>query len=95
MKIDANLVEEVAFISRLELSQAEKESFPRQLSQVFQYVERLCEVDTEGVEPTIHVIPTENVFREDKVRPSLPQKEALRNAPDKEDGYFKVPRIVE
>src|SRR5207247_1515355 len=59
------------------------------------HMDQLKEVDTEGVEPTATVLPTENVFREDAVKPSLTQERALANAPDQADGFFRVPKILE
>jgi len=92
MKMD---VEKVARLARLELSEEEKATFGSQLEQILTYMEQLNRLDTSGVEPTSHAIPVYNVFREDEVRPSLPQEEVLAIAPDEEDGHFKVPRIIE
>jgi len=92
MKMD---IEKVARLARLELSEKEKETFGNQLEQVLTYMEQLNRLDTAGVEPTSHAIPIYNVFREDEVRPSIPQEEVLTIAPDEEDGHFKVPRIIE
>jgi aspartyl-tRNA(Asn)/glutamyl-tRNA(Gln) amidotransferase subunit C len=88
-------VEHVAKLARLELSEDEKVNFARQLSAIFTYMDQLKAVDTAGVPPTATVLPTENVFRDDDVRPSLPQEKALANAPDQADGFFRVPRILE
>jgi len=92
MKMD---VEKVARLARLELSEEEKATFGSQLEQILTYMEQLNRLDTSGVEPTSHAIPVYNVFREDEVRPSLPQEEVLAIAPDEEDGHFRVPRIIE
>lgn len=92
MKIE---IEKVARLARLELSEEEKKRFGQQLDQVLTYMEQLNRLDTSGVEPTSHAIPLVNVFREDEVTASLPREEILRNAPDQEEGYFKVPRIIE
>ena len=88
-------IEKVARLARLELSEEEKVTFGSQLEQILTYMEQLNRLDTSGVEPTSHAIPVSNVFREDEVRPSLPQEEVLAIAPDEEDGHFKVPRIIE
>ncbi len=93
--IDINTVKRMAFLSRLEISDSEAKEFSLQLSETLNYVHKLNELDTEDIEPTIHVLPLKNVLREDKVRPSLTQERALMNASCKEDGYFKVPKIVE
>ncbi|EGO65562.1 Asp-tRNA(Asn)/Glu-tRNA(Gln) amidotransferase subunit GatC [Acetonema longum] len=88
-------VEHVALLSRLELDQQETGKFTGQLNAILEYVEVLKKVDTDGVEPTAHVLPLKNVLRQDAVRPSLPRDLALSNAPEQEDGYFKVPKIME
>jgi len=95
VEISKEQVEHVAKLARLEVSEDEKAMFARQLSAILTYMDQLKEVDTEGVEPTATVLPTENVFREDAVRPSLTQDRALANAPDQADGFFRVPKILE
>ena len=85
----------VAVLSRLEVPEQDKEKNLRQLDSFLQYVDNLSKVDTDRVEPLAHVLPIHNVFREDEVRPSLDRELALSNAPLKEDGYFKVPKILE
>jgi len=95
VKISRKEVEHVALLGRLALSEVEAEDFTRQLNQIFEHFEKLNELDTSQVEPTSHVLQMQNVFRQDQVRPSLPVDEVLANAPDREDGYFRVPRIVE
>jgi aspartyl-tRNA(Asn)/glutamyl-tRNA(Gln) amidotransferase subunit C len=92
MKMD---IEKVARLARLDLSEGEKETFGNQLEQILNYMEKLNQLDTTGVEPTSHAIPIHNVFREDEVKPSFPQEEVLGIAPDEEVGHFKVPRIIE
>ena len=95
MEISKGQVEHVAKLARLEVSEDEKAMFSRQLSAILTYMDQLKEVDTEGVEPTATVLPTENVWREDAVKPSLTQEQALANAPDQADGFFRVPKIIE
>jgi len=95
MKITIKEVEHVARLARLELTEAEKEQMRAQLDSILSYIEKLNELDTSAVEPTSHVLPMKNVFREDEVRPSLLQEEALANAPDRQDLFFRVPRILE
>jgi aspartyl-tRNA(Asn)/glutamyl-tRNA(Gln) amidotransferase subunit C len=77
------------------LSEEEKEIFGNHLDQILTHMEQLNRLDTTGVEPTFHAISIENVFREDQTKPSCAQEEVLSIAPDEEDGYFKVPRIIE
>lgn len=95
MKISREQVDHVARLARLSLSKEDRERYASQLSQILGYVEKLNELETSGVEPTSHVVPMANVFREDRMRPSLPQEKALENAPDFEEGFFRVPKIIE
>lgn len=88
-------IRHVARLARLSLTEDELKSFESDLNNILRYVEQLREVDTEGVEPTSHAVRLENVMREDRVEPSLPVDEALANAPDRSDDYFRVPRILE
>ena len=94
MSITIRDVEYVAKLAKLKLSEAEKRKFQKELDKIITYIDQLNQVDTENVPPTSHVIPMENVLREDKVKSSLTQEEALANAPDKKDGYFRVPKVI-
>ncbi len=95
MKITKEQVEHVASLARLNLSEEEKERFTREMEDIIAFADKLNELDTEGVMPTAHVIPIQNVFREDVIKPSFDREKILQNAPAKEDGCFKVPKIVE
>jgi aspartyl-tRNA(Asn)/glutamyl-tRNA(Gln) amidotransferase subunit C len=95
VEITREQVEHVAKLARLAVSEEEKALFGRQLSSILTYVETLNRVDTAQVEPTSHVIPMQNVLREDEVKPSLPREAALGNAPDADAGCFRVPKIIE
>jgi aspartyl-tRNA(Asn)/glutamyl-tRNA(Gln) amidotransferase subunit C len=95
MPISREEVEKVAKLARLEISEAEKDTFSKQLSAVLTYVEQLKRLDTVGVEPTATVLAQTNVFREDLVCPSLPPEAALANAPEQVEGHFAVPKIIE
>ncbi len=88
-------VKYVAHLARLGLSSEEEQKFGAQLGQVLGYIEKLREVDVSQVEPTAHALPLVNVTRADVVRPSLPNEDALRNAPRQGGGLFVVPKIVE
>ena len=88
-------VEHVARLSRLALSEAEAERMREQLSGILAYIDTLRGLDTAGVEPTSHAVPLVNVMRDDDTRPCLPPEVALSNAPDRSDGFFRVPRIIE
>ena len=95
VKITRDEVEHVARLARLALGADEKERLRSQLDAILGYVEQLRRVDTEGVEPTAHVLPLVNVMRDDEVRPSYPADAMLHNAPDAHAGQFRVPRILE
>lgn len=95
MKISLKDVSHIAHLARLELSKEELERFSKQLSDILSYMEKLNELDTSNIEPTSHVIPLKNVLREDLVAPSLLPDDALKNAPDRTDNFFSVPRIIE
>lgn len=86
-------VEHVAKLARLELSEEEKEKYTEQFSNILDYFNQLNEVNTEGVEPMVHVLPVRNVMREDKAEVSSEREAILGNAPVEEDGFFKVPKI--
>ncbi|MFD1884119.1 Asp-tRNA(Asn)/Glu-tRNA(Gln) amidotransferase subunit GatC [Paenibacillus wenxiniae] len=95
MSINISDVEHVAKLARLDLSEEEKEMFTAQLSAILKYAEKLNELDTDNVEPTTHVLHVSNVMRDDEVKESLPIEKVLRNAPDDENGQFKVPAVLE
>lgn len=95
MEIDRNMVEYVAELSKLRLSEDEKLLMQQDLTRVLQYMDILNSLDTEGVEPLTHVSGVENVFRADVVTPSAERDEILQNAIAVEDGCFKVPQTVE
>ena len=94
MKITEREVEYVARLARLKLSEEERELFTGQLNAILEYMEKLNELDTEGVEPTYHVVHHTNAFREDEVGKSSPREEIMENAPQREGEFFKVPRVI-
>jgi aspartyl-tRNA(Asn)/glutamyl-tRNA(Gln) amidotransferase subunit C len=94
MALTRDEVLHVAELARLSLVPEEIEVVTRQLNDILAYVEKLQELDTEGVEPLAHVIPVFNVFREDAVTAGLDRDAALENAPAREEGAFVVPRII-
>ena len=89
--IDSEQVLHVAKLARLELSGDEVEQMASELSGILEHVDRISELDLEGVEPTSHVVALENVLRADEPTPSLERDLALSNAPDPADGAFRVP----
>lgn len=88
-------IEHIAMLARLSLTEEEKELFGAQLSSILDYMEKLNELDTENIEPTSHVLSLSNVMREDAPRDSIPREDALSNAPDRADTFFRVPKIIE
>ena len=86
-------VEHVAKLARLALTEEEKAKFAPQLNSIIEYVNELNEVDTTGIEPMAHSIKISNVMREDEIKQDFSREEMLKNAPEEEDGFFKVPKI--
>jgi aspartyl-tRNA(Asn)/glutamyl-tRNA(Gln) amidotransferase subunit C len=89
--IDRDQVLHVARLARLRLEEAEIDRMSRELSSVLDHIEKISELDLEGVPPTSHVIDVENVLRPDEPRPSWPVEPVLEQAPDPADGGFRVP----
>ena len=85
----------VARLARLHLTEEELERMRVQLDAILAYVDKLRELDVEGVEPTAHAVPLVDVMRDDALAPCLPQEAALANAPDRDGEFFRVPRIIE
>jgi aspartyl-tRNA(Asn)/glutamyl-tRNA(Gln) amidotransferase subunit C len=94
MKLSKKQVEDVARLARLTLSDDELDKMTIQLGKILSYVEKLNELDTNSIQPTSHVFSVCNAFREDNVKPSLSQDEALMNAPKKHENMFQVPKIL-
>lgn len=95
MPITREQVDYVAHLSRLALSEEEKELFADQLDAILESMEKLNELDTTDVEPLVHIAPRNNVFREDEPGESLSREQAIANAPEQSEGCFKVPRIID
>ena len=87
--------EYVGILAKLELSGEEKEQAKKDMESMLDYVDKLNELDTDGVEPMSHVFPVNNVFREDIVINGDDREEILKNAPERKDGAFVVPKTVE
>ena len=92
--IDREEVDYVAALAHLSFTQEEGDEMAASLSGILSLMEELQDIDTTGVEPTTHVLPLFNVFREDVVGTMLPREQALSNAPDKTEDSFKVPKIL-
>jgi aspartyl-tRNA(Asn)/glutamyl-tRNA(Gln) amidotransferase subunit C len=94
-RIDKVQVRKVAKLSRLALSEAEVKEFTGQLSAILDYMEKMNELDTTDVEPLAHCLPISNVFRADCVKDSLGTERTLANAPQRDEEFFKVPKILD
>lgn len=94
-KIDENQVRKVAKLSRLALSEKEISEFTGQLSAIIAYVEKMNELDTQGVEPLAHCLDVSNCFREDSPKESLGTEKTLSNAPEHDGQFFMVPKILD
>ncbi|MDO8746506.1 MAG: Asp-tRNA(Asn)/Glu-tRNA(Gln) amidotransferase subunit GatC [Thermodesulfovibrionales bacterium] len=88
-------VEYISKLARLSVSEKEREAFSAQLQGILSYMEKLNELDTKDVEPTSHVVSLSNVMRDDVQRDSISREDALANAPDHTDKFYRVPRIIE
>jgi len=95
MKITYELVDYIANLGRIELSEKDRDLFRKQLESILDYIDKLNELDTTGVEAMIHTLSLSNVFRADKVKPSLPCEAALANAPERTEDSYKVPAVIE
>ena len=93
--ISDETIEYVGILAKLELSDEEKEQAKKDMGSMLDYIDKLGELDTEGVEPMSHVFPVKNVFREDVVTNGDTREELLANAPGEKDGMFTVPRTFE
>ena len=93
--ISDETIEYVGILAKLELSGEEKEQAKKDMESMLDYVDKLNELDTDGVEPMSHVFPVNNVFREDIVTNGDDIEEILKNAPERKDGAFVVPKTVE
>ena len=94
-KITEKDVEYIASLSRIYLQREEVAALQKDLEGILDYVAKLEKLDISKVQPTSHVLPLQNVYREDTVKPSLKQDEALKISVDKHNGSFKVPRVIE
>ena len=94
MKIDNDLILKLEKLSRLELSVSERKRIQNDLNNILKMVEKLEELDTENIEPLLHVSEEENVLRNDEINNQLSREEALKNAPKTDGQYFQVPKVI-
>jgi len=93
-KITLEQVQHVAKLARLDLPPERLAKLTGELESILEYVAKIGQVDTAGVEPMAHALPLHNVLREDVVEPSLPLEKVLQNAPDTDGPFFKVPKVI-
>ncbi|MFO7264254.1 MAG: asparaginyl/glutamyl-tRNA amidotransferase subunit C [Bacillaceae bacterium G1] len=94
-QISREQVQHVAHLARLTLTPEEEERMTRDLNKILMFFQKLNQLDTDDVPPTSHVLELTNVMRDDVKRPSWPLEEVLKNAPDEENGMFRVPAVIE
>ena len=94
IEISDDTVDRVAELSRLQFSTEEKHNIKKDLLRIVGFVEKLNELNTEGVEPLIFMSDEKNVLRKDEAEVSITHEEALKNAPDKDSDYFRFPKIM-
>jgi len=94
MEVNDALIDNLSNLARLEFNAEEKEEIKKDLRRMIEFVEKLGELDTKGVEPLLHMSPVVNVLREDVIKGSVSQREALSNAPATDGTYFTVPKVI-
>lgn len=94
MQVNDELIDKLATLARLEFASEEKEEIKKDLSRILNFVEKINELDLDNVEPLIFMSSDVNVLREDEVKIEITKEEALRNAPQHDSDYFKVPKVI-
>lgn len=94
MEVNDALLDKLADLARLNIDPAEKEGLKQDLQRMISFVEKLQELDTTGTEPLLYMADTENVLRDDVVQGSITREEGLKNAPDTDGTFFKVPKVL-
>ena len=94
MSVSKEDVEKIAKLAKLKFSDEELENFTPQMNEILNFMDKLNELDTENVEPLSHPVEQINVFREDKLKQSIFTEDALKNAPSKDEQFFKVPKVI-
>lgn len=94
MSIDKNTVKKLAALAKLEFDEAGEISIQNDLTKMLNFINKLNEIDTENVEPLVYLLDEKPILREDVVIQTITQKEALKNAPNKDTDFFKVPKVI-
>ena len=95
MTVDEKLISKLEKLAKLKLSAEEKSKLRTELESILDMIEKLNEVDTEGVDPLIYVLQEHNVWRADEVKGEIERKDTFKNAPDSDGEYFKVPKVID
>jgi aspartyl-tRNA(Asn)/glutamyl-tRNA(Gln) amidotransferase subunit C len=95
MKIDTKVVDELAHLARLSYENEAKHEIVTELNKIIAFVEKLEEINTDGIEPLIYMVDETNITREDVMKQVVSQDEGLKNAPKKDSDYFRVPKVIE
>lgn len=95
MKIDKETLQKIAHLARLDFEEKGAEQMEADMTEILDWVEKLNELDTEGVEPLTNMSAEQNVLREDQPKEPLSHERGLRNAPKKDSDYFRVPKVME
>jgi aspartyl-tRNA(Asn)/glutamyl-tRNA(Gln) amidotransferase subunit C len=95
MKIDNETIDKIAHLARLEFENEAKEQIINDMNNMLVFIDKLNELDTSNVEPLIYMSDETNILREDEVKHEITQDEALKNAPEHDSDYFKVPKMID
>ena len=95
MKIDTKVVDELAHLARLSYKNETKQEIVTELNKIIAFVEKLEEINTDGIEPLIYMVDETNITREDEMKQDISQDDGLKNAPKKDSDYFRVPKVIE
>lgn len=94
MEVNDKMVEKVAHLARLKFDDSEKESIKIDLQRMIEFADKLNELNLDGVEPLLHMSEEVNVLREDEIKGSISREDALKNAPEHDEEFFKVPKVI-
>ena len=95
MKVDKTLVDKLAELAKLEFDETAKEKMVSDMKKMISFIDKLEEIDTESIEPLVYINEETNVFRDDEVGLHSTKDDVLKNAPQKDSDYFKVPKVIE
>ena len=94
MEVNDALIDNLASLARLHFSEGEKQEIKSDLQRMIEFIDKLNELNTDGVEPVLHMSDSTNVFREDEIQGSVSREEGLKNAPATDGIFFKVPKVI-